>query len=244
MAKTILITGGTGKVGTQLVNYFANKGLNVIFTSRTQSKLDALKSDRENVNGIIVNFLEDNSCDIIEEYIKNNKIEINYLVNNARDISALTVEENGHISKTNFVNEYIIDVVTPYELSYRLSHYSSLEKIINISSMYGLVASNPNLYDDFKPTIQYGCAKSALILLTKNLAVLLKDKGIKVNCVSYGGIEGRVDDNVKNRYAKLCPEGRMMKDFETIGVIDFLISKNSNYINGQNIIVDGGWTIW
>ena len=245
MTKTILITGGTGKVGAQLVNHFAGMGLNVLFTTRSKKNLEKLKSGRENVNGIIVNFFDEKACETVEEYINKKNYKVNYLVNNARDIETLSVEDNGHIKRENFINEYIIDVVTPYELSFRLAQSGSLEKIVNISSMYAMVALNPNLYEaDYKPCIQYGCAKSALIMLTKNLATMFRDKGIKVNCVSYGGIEGRVDDAFKSRYAKLCPEGRMMKEEETIGAVDFLISDKSGYINGQNIIADGGWTIW
>ena len=67
---------------------------------------------------------------------------------------------------------------------------------------------------------------------------------IAVNCVTYGGVEGRVDEAFKKRYAALCPMERMMRDDETVGAVDFLLSEKAAYITGQNIVVDGGWSIW
>ena len=104
---------------------------------------------------------------------------------------------------------------------------------------------NPHLYEgEFRPPLQYACAKAALIHLTKCLAVQFAPQGIAVNCVTYGGVEGRVDDAFKKRYAALCPMERMMKDGETAGAVDFLLSDKAAYITGQNIVADGGWGIW
>jgi NAD(P)-dependent dehydrogenase (short-subunit alcohol dehydrogenase family) len=149
------------------------------------------------------------------------------------------------IKKENWLNEYNLDVAVSYELSMILAKKMPLEKIINISSIYGVSAFNPYLYDgEFRPPLQYACAKAALIQLTKCMAVMFANKDIQVNCVSFGGIEGRVDKEFAIRYARLCPQGRMMKENEVVGVVDFLISSNSAYITGQNIVVDGGWTLW
>ena len=67
---------------------------------------------------------------------------------------------------------------------------------------------------------------------------------IAVNCVTYGGVDGRVDDAFKKRYASLCPMERMLSPDETVGAVDFLLSEKAVYITGQNIVVDGGWGIW
>jgi len=245
MSKTILITGGTGKVGKQLVNHFAALDFQVVFTSRSDENIKKLTAGRKNVIGLKVDFLEDNCVDKLVEELNSKNIQVNYLVNNARNLDCLKVEDDGTITRKNWLNEYSIDVVIPYGLSVKLSKTNYLEKIINISSVYGMIANNPHLYEeDFKPLLNYSCAKASLIHLTKCLAVLFADKNIQVNCVTYGGVEGRVDDDFKMRYAKLCPQKRMMKENEVIGSVDFLISEKSHYITGQNIVVDGGLTIW
>ena len=65
-----------------------------------------------------------------------------------------------------------------------------------------------------------------------------------MNAVSYGGVEGRVDDAFKRRFESFTPLRRMMKPEETIPAVDFLVNEESGYMTGQNIIVDGGRTVW
>ncbi|MEL5894021.1 SDR family oxidoreductase [Bacteroides sp. GD17] len=243
--KTILITGGTGKVGTVLVNHYADKGYNVVFTSRNIRNIEKLKAGRPNVCGVQVDFSQPNAVDEMINNLVESKLDVNYLVNNARNIEALKVEDDGFISPDNWMMEYQIDVVTPYLLSIGLSRTMSLEKIVNISSMYGVNAYNPMLYEGVhRFPLQYACAKASLIHLTKCLAVFFADSGISVNCISLGGILGRVDMAFQERYAKLCPQKRMMEDKEVVGSVDFLISDKSTYMTGENIKVDGGWGIW
>ena len=83
-----------------------------------------------------------------------------------------------------------------------------------------------------------------MIHLTKELAIKFKDKGITVNTISYGGVDGRVDEKFKHKFADITPLKRMMKPEDTISSVEFLLKENSNYMTGQNIIVDGGRTVW
>jgi len=239
MPKTILITGGTGKVGKQLVEYFSKNGFVCIYTSRKNAPLQ-----NKNTIGIKVDLLSKNGIEKLLAELKKKNLKIDYLVNNARNMEYSVVEKDGSIKRENWLKEYELDVVIPYELSLAIAKEMPVKKIINISSIYGVSAFNHHLYDGtFAPPLQYAGAKAALIQITKCLAVIFAGK-IQVNCISYGGIEGRVNVAFKRRYAKLCPEGRMMKESEVIGAIDFLISEKSVYITGQNLLVDGGWTIW
>jgi len=245
MTKTILITGGSGKVGKQLVNHFSNMGFKVVFTSRNEDNIKEVVNNRENIFGIEIDLLEDDFISKLMKTLKEQNLQIDYLINNARCLDFLKVEDDFTIKRENWVNEYLIDVIVPYELSINLAKNMSLKKIINIASIYGVVTFNPNLYTNgYNPSLQYSCAKASLIHLTKELAVFFADKNIQVNSISFGGIEGRVDEEFKQRYAQLCPSKRMMKEEETIGAVDFLISEKSAYITGQNIVVDGGWSIW
>ena len=92
--------------------------------------------------------------------------------------------------------------------------------------------------------MHYGVAKAALGQLTRELAVRLSGRGIMVNCVAFGGVEGRVDDACRERYAKLCPSGRMLKEEELPGPVDLLLSSAGSGITGHVLFVDGGWTAW
>jgi len=245
MKDAVLITGGTGKIGSRLVEHFHSQGRNVVFTSRSDENIAKIVSGRERLVGIKVDFRDDAAVDVIVAALSSQGIEVSALVNNARDLGALGVDEDGTVPGANWLAEYRIDVVLPYQLAIALAKRGGLKKIVNVSSMYGMNSFNPHLYEGpFRPPLQYACAKAALIHLTKCLAVQFAPQEIAVNCVTYGGVEGRVDDGFRKRYATLCPMGRMMKDDETVGSVDFLLSDKAVYVTGQNIVVDGGWGIW
>ena len=245
MTDAVLITGGTGKIGSRLVDYFHSQGRIVAFTSRSDENIARTASGREGVYGIKVDFRDDAAADWIVAELDRLGVGVSALVNNARDLAALGVDEDGTVPGTNWLAEYRIDVVLPYQLTLALAKRGGLKKVVNVSSMYGMNSFNPHLYEGpFRPPLQYACAKAALIHLTKCLAVQFAPRGIAVNSVTYGGVEGREDEGFKKRYAALCPMERMMKDDETVGAVDFLLSDKAAYVTGQNIVVDGGWSAW
>ncbi|MFC0561927.1 SDR family oxidoreductase [Halalkalibacter alkalisediminis] len=254
LSKSILITGGTGKVGKQLIQHFLNKKYKVIFTSRNEEKIASLirkfKNEGHNnksLNGILVDLEQEKAFQNIINWFEKRDCWPNILVNNARNIEYLKIN-NGYMNRKNWLGELILEVVVPYELVMALVEHpkSQLENVINIASMYGVVPPNPNLYEDPKneSPINYGVAKAALIHLTKELSIRFASNGIRVNAISYGGIEGRVTENFKKRYAKLCPTGRMLHENEVAGAVEFLASNHSLGMTGQNLVVDGGWSVW
>lgn len=245
MSDAILITGGTGKIGSKLVEHFHAQGRTVVFTSRSDENIAKTIAGRERLHGIKVDFTRESAAEEVVAALDRLGLGVSALVNNARDLAALGVEDDGTVPGANWLAEYRIDVVLPYQLTLALAKKGTLRKVVNVSSMYGMNAFNPHLYEGpFRPPLQYACAKAALIHLTKCLAVQFAPQKIAVNCVTYGGVEGRVDEGFKKRYATLCPMERMMKDDETVGSVDFLLSERAAYITGQNIAVDGGWSIW
>ena len=251
MKETILITGGTGKFGKQFVKHFANKGWRVLFTTTCQDNANNLMKE---ISGdcclmpLIVDFTQPKAVQDIVKHIQDNSYTVNHLVNNARSLLFLQTDSLGQTNREDFLAEYLMDVVVPYELSMRLFNIqpNELSTITNIGSQYGVVAANPALYEDYpsQSPIQYSVAKAALIHLTKELAVRFSDFDIRVNCIAYGGVSGRVDDSFEARYAKLTPSGRMLSESDLIGPLDFLVSESCNAINGQTIQADGGWTLW
>ena len=90
----------------------------------------------------------------------------------------------------------------------------------------------------------YSAAKSALIGLTRYLATYLGEYNIRANSISPGGVKSNQNNNFINNYSKKVPLKRMGDKREIINCILFLSSEKSSYINGQNIIIDGGYTAW
>lgn len=250
--RTIMITGGSGKFGRTLVSHFLAAGDHIIATCRTADSLDKLLTEYSSYSdrliGLKADFTQNNAISLLQKQLDVRNIRPDCLVNNARSVSFLKIEEDGLVSRENFSNEYLLDVVVPYELIMALTKQqdSQLRRVVNIGSQYGTVAVNPHLYTDpvTQSPLHYGVAKAALAHLTKELAVRLVDHNIQVNCVAFGGVEGRVDEAFKKRYAKLCPMGRMLRDDEVAGPVDMLLSDKCSGVTGHILAVDGGWGIW
>jgi NAD(P)-dependent dehydrogenase (short-subunit alcohol dehydrogenase family) len=118
--------------------------------------------------------------------------------------------------------------------------------IINFASLYGVVSPNHKMYPGtgINQPVAYSVSKSGVIALTRYLAGLWGEKGIRTNCVTPGGVFNGHNDLFVERFSNLNPMGRMEQKEELRGAIVYLASDASAYCNGHNLVVDGGWTIW
>ena len=252
----ILLTGATGKFGKVLTKHLIEQGHHVIAISRSQAKLADLPARlsidpsqfNEHFIGIEVDLAQPEAPSKICDILNNKSISVTHLINNARSLEYLKTEANGVVSAHNFTQEFVVDVVIPYQLSMALIERQGqhLKHIIHIGSQYGTVAANLNLYDQpqIESAIHYSVAKAALVHLTKEMATRLARRQIQVNCVSYGGVAGRVNEAFEQRYAALSPIGRMLQEEEILAPIDMLINHPSISMTGHTLHADGGWSLW
>ncbi|UZH55515.1 SDR family oxidoreductase [Salinimicrobium tongyeongense] len=250
--RSILITGGSGKVGFQLVNHFLDNDFLVITTSRNRKKfltdkVHLINEDRLKFLHVLeVDFTKKDAIPTLLNALKQVKISIEHIIHNARSLDYIKIEDDYSISEENFAGEFHMDVIFPYKLTLEILKVDrALKNIIFISSIYGVVAPSPSLYEDFQSSspIHYGVSKAAQIHLVKELAVRLGPE-IRVNCISFGGIKGRTNKDFEERYKALNPMNNMLKEEDVKGPVEFLISDKAKDMTGQNLIVDGGWTIW
>ena len=248
----VVITGASGKIGLNFTYRLLELGYDVVGISRnkidvTPNEISTRKKTRGDFYCIEADLMQPKiSLDIISE-LKKQKYNVVGLINNARNLSNLKVRENGTVARENFQAEYLLNVVVPYELSLAIcENVPTLRSIINIGSIYGSVAMNSNLYSDAynSAPIHYSVSKAALIHLTKELAMRFAAKNVLVNCISFGGVKGREPSSFMKRYAMLCPSGKMLDEEELSHHIEYMISKEFKGMTGQNVIVDGGWTVW
>jgi NAD(P)-dependent dehydrogenase (short-subunit alcohol dehydrogenase family) len=251
MSRTVLITGATGKFGSVLVQHFLNAGDHVIAIGRSKealNKLGAISLYPGRLHLLKIDLMEDDLGGLLIEKLSSLGKEPDCLINSARSHVSLRLDAYGKARPESFLDEFKLGVVVPYELVMALANQagSCLRAVVNVGSIYGAVAPNLKLYADHErqSPIQYGVTKAALAHLTKELAVRLAAKHIRVNCVAYGGVEGRVDEAFEQRYAALCPSGRMLRENEIVGPIDMVLSESASGITGHVLMVDGGWSVW
>ena len=123
--------------------------------------------------------------------------------------------------------------------------------ILNIASDLSVIAPDQNLYrqeglaDDLQAVkpITYSVIKTGLVGLTRYLSSYWADKGVRANALSPGGVYIDQDQEFVTRLEQLIPMGRMAQPDEYIGAIQFLCSDASSYMNGQNIVMDGGRSV-
>lgn len=246
--KVAIVTGGYGYLGSAMVEALSQYGATVIVAGRNIEKFN---HKFENKSNILFEKIDISSTESIQLGFKNifekhKKIDI--LINNAvysktANPEMLSDEEwNVGIDGTLSSVFKCIREIIPY------FKQNNSGKIINISSMYGMVAPDFKIYEKserFLNPANYGASKAGVIQLTKYYASYLAKYNINVNCISPGTFPSEFlqqDEVFINQLCGKNPMNRIGKPEELKGVVVLLASDSSSYITGQNIAVDGGWT--
>jgi NAD(P)-dependent dehydrogenase (short-subunit alcohol dehydrogenase family) len=123
--------------------------------------------------------------------------------------------------------------------------------IVQTASIYGIMAPDQRIYENSEymgveintPAV-YSASKGAVIALSRYLAAYWGSKNIRVNTLTPGGVESGQNEEFTSRYSERVPMGRMAHANEMVGALVYLASDASSYVNGQNIVVDGGLSSW
>lgn len=124
--------------------------------------------------------------------------------------------------------------------------------ILNIASDLSVISPDQRLYrkngvpDEMQPVkpVTYSVIKAGLIGLTRYLATYWADRGVRCNALSPGGVYTGQSEDFVQRLASLIPLGRMADRDEYRSAVQFLCSDASTYLNGQNLVMDGGRSVW
>ena len=255
----VIITGVNGQLGSSYAKTFLELGARVVGLDLQEVKqTDLLKLDYPN-----------NYC-FYKADVTNKKsltialknIELMFgtptvLINNAAIDSppSSSPQENGpfeNYPETSW--DKVIDVnLKGVYLCCQVFGSSMAQKkkgsIINISSIYGLVSPDQNIYnyrrergEVFYKPIAYSVSKSGIINLTRYLSVYWAKKCVRVNTLTIAGVFNKQEKDFLESYCGRIPIGRMANANEYNGALVFLASKSASYMTGSNLIIDGGWT--
>tara|TARA_Y100000590_G_scaffold303248_1_gene341904 strand:- start:107 stop:925 length:819 start_codon:yes stop_codon:yes gene_type:complete len=266
--KVVVITGGAGFLGKQHAEAVAEFNGIPIILDLDKNKCENLAkniSDQYNVKslGFNVDITSEKRVSEVCKDIKNIFGKIDVLINNAANDPKVSIDSAGkNFSRLEYfdIDQWNSDLNVGLTGAFICSKYIGKEisknkeggAIINISSDLGLISPDQRLYikhdkleneQSVKP-VTYSVVKSGLIGLTRYLSTYWADKNVRCNAICPGGVYNNQDDEFLKRLNKLIPLGRMAKSGEYKGIIIFLSSDASSYMNGAIISIDGGRTVW
>ncbi|MFN8334849.1 MAG: SDR family oxidoreductase [Cyclobacteriaceae bacterium] len=248
--KIILVTGGYGHLGKAIVRDLEAHGATVLVIGRDQSKFSETFG---RVSGNILfrkgdvsssSDIEEVFAETVKEY---NRIDV--LINNAFYSAGQSPEQMTDDEWSVGMDGALGSVFRCIRAIIPIMKNQRSGKIINVASMYGMVAPDFRAYDNspnFLNPPHYGAAKAGVIQVTRYYASYLGKEGITVNCVSPGPFPSQAvqaDQDFIARLSERTVLGRIGSPEELSGLFVFLSSEAANFITGQNIAVDGGWTI-
>ena len=252
-----LITGATGGFGLQITLILAELGAELILLDQPGSDFSSVlkkirQSDNPDAEIIDCDLEDETSRSKLIKKLNNQPKGLNILVNNAAFVGTTNLEG----WNTNFQQQSLdtwrrtleVNLTTIFDLSKGLAKKlkkSGKGSIINIGSIYGTLAPDYSLYEgtEMGNPAAYAVSKGGLIQLTRWLSTTLAPE-VRVNAISPGGVFRDQPKNLVQRYIKKTPLSRMARDEDIKGVMAFLASDLSSYITGQNIMMDGGFSVW
>lgn len=238
--KVVVITGGEGLLGKEFVKTLSEN--NFIAVS---ADIASKKSKGEFVS---MDITSEDSVQKAVQQVHKKYGRIDALVNNAYPRNKNYGRKFEDVTYKDF-SENVVTHLGGYFLCSKLfSGYFKIQghgNIISMSSIYGVSAPKFEIYDGTNMTmaVEYAAVKSAVIHLTKYMAKYFRGKNIRVNCISPGGIFNKEPEEFVKKYSAVSLNNRMVPLSSVCGTLLFLLSDDSSAINGQNIIVDDGWTL-
>lgn len=251
--RVAIVTGAAGWLGSAMSRGLAEAGATLCVTSRDGAQAAHFAAELPGSGHLGLAF-DQGDTDSIPAFLAQvvetlGKVDI--LVNNAYggaapDIDTATAEDFDQAYHTGVTAYFLL----AREVVFHLRQRKAPGSIINIGSMYGVVASYPDAYTDLPVNSppNYHALKGGVVHLTRHLAAYWAEDGVRVNAISPGPFPPpRVSDKIPGFVPRLeakVPLGRMGRPEELKGLAVLLAGDAGSYITGQNILVDGGWTAW
>jgi NAD(P)-dependent dehydrogenase (short-subunit alcohol dehydrogenase family) len=251
--RVAIVTGAAGWLGSAMSRALAEAGATLVVTSRDGQQAQAF-ADSLPGSGHLGMAFEQAQTETIPAFIEEVVARlgrVDVLVNNAYGGTAPDIDT---ASAEDFDNAFHTGVTAYFLLAREVVHHLRQRKaagsIINIASMYGVVASYPSAYEDLPVNSppNYHALKGGVVHLTRHLAAYWAGDNVRVNAISPGPFpkpqtQEEMPEFIERLSAKV-PLGRMGRPEELKGLVVLLASDAGSYITGQNILVDGGWTAW
>lgn len=252
--KVVVITGGAGLIGKEFVKaVIENSGIAIIADINEEIGLKVRDDLSKELNSSNIDFVKlditskESLNDCIRHLDKKYK-RIDAIINNAYPRNKNYGRDFFDVDYSDFVENTGLNLGGCFTTSQQFAQYFKNQgygNIINISSVYGVIAPKFEIYDgtNMSMPVEYAAIKSGLIHLTRYMAKYFKGMNIKVNTLSPGGILNNQPQKFLDRYNSFAISKGVLEASDLKGTLAYLLSDMSKYVNGQNIIVDDGWSL-
>lgn len=258
--RVVVLTGGAGILGARMAHALARHGACVAVVDRDAERAASVAMEVSAAIGADV--ARGYGCDVtvrarletLRMQVETELGQVDVLINNAAAKSPNFFEPFETFSVEDW--DFVMDVnLKGAMLGCQVFGAAMAERgqgsIINTLSVYGIVAPDQRIYEGSEyegraintPAV-YSASKAAVWGLTKYLAAYWGNRNVRVNAITPGGVFSGQNDEFVRRYSARVPLGRMAAQDEMSGAIVYLASDASSYVTGQNIVIDGGLTVW
>ncbi len=266
--KTALITGAAGLLGMEHALALLESGATVVLTDMSAASLDVAvqrlseRYDRARILTAVMNVTDHAAISGVAGTLSARGERVDILVNNAAidpkvrgDQGVVETSRLEHFPLEQWDLQVAVGLTGAFLCSQVFGSAMSRDGkggvILNIASDLSVFAPDQRLYrkdglpDELQPVkpVTYSVIKAGLVGLTRYLATYWADKGVRCNALSPGGIYNGQGDEFVQRLTSLIPMGRMADKDEYRAAVQFLCSDASRYMNGQNVVMDGGRSV-
>ena len=251
--KVIVITGGAGAIGQHFVRAIAEHGgiavaSDIKFDAAKRLTCEVLRVGTGQIEAAHLDITSKDSVTTLISDLQQRHGRIDAVVNSAYPRNKNYGRKLEDVEYTDFCENVDIHlggyflVTQQFCLAFKEQGGGN---VVNMSSIYGTNAPRFDMYDGTLMTmpVEYAAIKSAIVQLTSYFAQYFKGTGIRLNCLSPGGILADQPADLLKAYTGHCSSKGMLDAIDLQGALLFLLSDASRYINGQNIVVDDGWSL-
>jgi NAD(P)-dependent dehydrogenase (short-subunit alcohol dehydrogenase family) len=252
--KVIIVTGACGLIGRAFCEAIAQYGAHVVMAdleiSEPEAKaLELEKRHNRKMLGVSLTVTDKSSVKNLLKSTLENFGKVDGLVNGHQNKSHLKFEPFEEVSEENW--DTVVEVnlkgtfLTCQIIGSHMARVGS-GSVVNIPSTYSVVAPNQNLYEgtSLGCPAEYSASKGGVDALSRYLASYWASSGVRVNMITPHGVWNNHEEKFERNFARFSPMKRLSYSHEVAGALIYLLSDASTYTTGDNLLVEGGWTVW